>query len=176
MKLKKTAPYFVLFVCAWCLSLSAQESPVESQAEAPSEEVVIPTEISEPPYEVGELPSTQGYYIEREGQTTINFRIVGNRMRVYWIDENGLIAEPESTSGSVRLKGKPKIRSYFALAPIGGDAGLGSEGIVKPPHLFTVFLSLKQAEGDELMTNSFRYTIAMDSAEDETEARASSAD
>ena len=172
MKLKKIASCFVFSACALCLSLIAEET----KPEAPAEEIVIPTEISEPPYEVGELPSTQGYYIERGDQTTINFRIVNNRMRVYWIDENGLIAEPESTGGSVRLKGKPKIRSYFALAPVAGDAGLGSTGIVKPPHLFTVFLSLKQADSDELTTNSFRYTIAMNTPVDETEPNASSTD
>ena len=170
MKLRNIASCFVFSASALCLSLIAEET----KPEAPAEEIVIPTEISEPPYEVGELPSEQGYYVEREGQTTINFRIVDNRIRVYWIDENGLIAEPESTGGSVRLKGQPKIRDYFALSPVGGDAGLGSAGIVKPPHLFTVFLSLKQAESDELVTHSFRYTIAMDQPVDGEEPKAGS--
>ena len=172
MKLRNIAFCFVFSACALCLSLSAEET----KPEVPAEEIVIPTEISQPPYEVGQLPSTQGYYIEREEQTTINFRIVNNRMRVYWIDENGLIAEPESTGGSVRLKGKPKIRDFFALAPIAGDAGVGSTGIVKPPHLFTVFLSLKEPESEELTTNSFRYTIDMDTPVDDAEPNASSTD
>ena len=172
MKLINIALFFVFSTCALCLSLTAEET----KTEIPVEEIVIPTEISEPPYEVGELPSEQGYYIERADQTTINFRIVGNRMRVYWIDENGLIAEPESVGGSVRLKGQPKIRTYFALSPIAGDAGLGGTGIVKPPHLFTVFISLKQADSEELVSNSFRYTMAMDQPVDSAEPDASSTD
>ena len=168
MKLRNVALCFVFSACALCLSLTAEEATPEILVE----EIVIPTEISEPPYEVGELPSEQGYYIERADQTTINFRIVGNRMRVYWIDENGLIAEPESVGGSVRLRGKPKIRNYFAISPIAGDAGLGGVGIVKPPHLFTVFLSLKQADSEELVTNSFRYTMAMDRPVDSAEPKA----
>ena len=171
MKLINIAHCFVFSACALCLSLTAEET----KSEIPVEEIIIPTEISEPPYEVGELPSEQGYYVEREGQTTINFRIVGDQMRVYWIDENGLIAEPESGGGSVRLKGKPKIRTYFALSPVAGDAGIGGTGIVKPPHLFTVFLSLKHADSEELVTNSFRYTIAMDKPVDSVEPDASSA-
>ncbi|CAA6692934.1 MULTISPECIES: hypothetical protein [unclassified Lentimonas] len=161
MKLRNITSCFVFSAYALCLSLVADETKPEVSAV----EIVIPTEISEPPYEVGELPSTQGYYIERDDQTAINFRIVGNRMRVYWIDENGLIAEPESTGGSVRLKGQPKIRDFFGLSPVSGDAGLGSAGIVKPPHLFTVYLSLEQADSKELVTHSFRYTIAMDTPE-----------
>ena len=64
---------------------------------------IVPTEISDPPYAVGQLPSTQGYYIKRPEQTSINYRIVENKIRVYWIDENGLIAEPELTLGNVRF-------------------------------------------------------------------------
>ena len=167
MKLRNIASFFVFSASALCLSLIAEETKPEVSVEV----IVIPTEISEPPYEVGQLPSEQGYYIEREDQTTINFRIVGNKMRIYWIDENGLIAEPESTGGSVRLKGKPKIRDYFALAPLAGDAGIGSAGIVKPPHFFTVFLSLKQPDSEELVTNSFSYSNAMDQPVDDKEPK-----
>lgn len=148
-----------------CLALFALSLPLSAEETAPVEveEKVIPTEISEPPYEVGQLPSEQGYYIKREGQTSINFRIVANQIRVYWIDEDGLIAEPEAVSGNVRLKGKPKIRSYFGLKSMEADAGLGGEGIVKPPHYFNVTLYLESSEGGEGDLHTFRYLIAMDS-------------
>ena len=160
MKIRLLALTLALF--ALSLPLSAEET-VPAGAAAEVEEKEIPTEISEPPYEVGQLPSKQGYYIERAGQTSINFRIVANKMRVYWIDADGLIAEPESTAGNVRLKGKPKIRSYFGLNSTGVGAGLGGEGFVKPPHYFNVVLYLEQSEGGEGNVHTFRYLLSMDS-------------
>lgn len=128
---------------------------------------ILPTEISDPPYAVGQLPSTQGYYIKRPEQTSINYRIVENKIRVYWIDENGLIAEPELTLGNVRFKGLSKKRNFFALDLLPSGAGLGSEGIVKPPHVFNVALYLGSESGETSESYSFRYLAAMDFADDE---------
>ena len=52
-------------------------------------------EPSEPPYEVGARPLESGHIIERKGAPDLNFRIVENRMRLYWLDEDGLVMEPE---------------------------------------------------------------------------------
>lgn len=147
-----------------CFALSTWSLPISAGQLVPAqvEEKVIPTEISEPPYQVGQLPSQQGYYIERPGQTSINFRIVANKIRIYWIDADGLIAPPESTAGNVRLNGKPKIRSYFNLQPITAAAGLGGKGIVRPPHVFNAVLYLQQAEGGVGEGHTFRYLMSMD--------------
>ncbi len=167
--MKLRTPVFCLALFALSLPLSADETaPVEV------EEKVIPTEISEPPYEVGQLPSQQGYYIEREGQTSINFRIVANKMRVYWIDEDGLIAEPEATVGNVRFSGLSKKRDYFGLTPLAGDVGLGSEGIVRLPHLFNVVLYLKTGESETGESHTFRYLISMDTPVERAEPDVSS--
>jgi hypothetical protein len=146
-------------------------------AEEPAtEERVIPTEISEPPYEVGDLPSEQGYYIQREGRTSINFRIVHNKMRVYWIDDDGLIAEPEASAGNARFPLINKTRNYYGLSPLPGDVGIGSEGIVRLPHIFNVILYLKNENGEGGESYPFRYLNSMDSPLDNKELDGSSAD
>ncbi len=169
--MKLTIPVICFAVCTLSLPISAQEA-----VSAEVEEKVIPTEISEPPYQVGQLPSQQGYYIERPGQTSINFRIVANKMRVYWIDADGLIAEPESIAGNARLNGKPKIRSYYNLQPISAAAGLGGEGIVRPPHFFNVVLYLKQSEDGAGEVHTFRYLMSMDTPIESGEPNPTSTD
>jgi ATP-dependent Clp protease protease subunit len=126
----------------------------------------IPTEVSEPPYEVGELPSEQGYYLERADAPSINFRIVGNKIRIYWIDADGLIAEPETAAGSVRFTGSVRGRPYHRVELLSDDAGLGAKGIIPPPHIYNVILTLEKPDSDELDSFSFRYIATMDSPVD----------
>jgi len=79
-------------------------------------EPVIPAEVAKPPYELGGLVVEQGYYIDREeGETRINFRFIENTLRIFWIDANGLIAEPEYDSAVVRFVGSVRGRSYHGL-------------------------------------------------------------
>jgi hypothetical protein len=138
-----------------CFALAALTLPISAEQLVPAEieDKLLPSEVSEPPYPVGQLPSQQGDYIERPGQTSINFRIVANEIRRYWIDADGLIAPPESTAGNVWLNGKPKIRPYFNLQPISSVAGLGSQGIVRPPYFLNVVLHLNSQR-----TEPVRYT------------------
>lgn len=146
-----------LFALCLPVALAAEETDVKE----------MPTEISEPPYEVGELPQIQGYYIERgEELPSINFRIVRNKLRIYWIDADGLIAEPETTEAIVRFRGSVKGRPYHKLSKLSGDAGLGSPGIMSPPHLYNVSLNLKLPGDAEYTTYAFRYTPSMDKATD----------
>lgn len=151
MKLKIFTLCVVLCTCS--RSLATEEAALD--------EAVIPTKIAEPPYKIGDLPSQQGYYIQSEGQTSINFRIVDNKIRLYWLDANGLIAEPKASAGNIRVKGKPKIRSFYALAPLAGEAGLGSEAIVRLPHLFNVILYLNNAATEDGDLYTFRYVPSM---------------
>jgi len=141
-----------------------------AQESAEVEEKVIPTEMSEPPYELGDLCSEQGYYIDRgEDQTQINFRLVGNKPKVYWIDEDGLIAEPEAKSGSLRIWGAGfDGRPYYNFESIDDGVGLGSEKILPPPHIFNAVLVLEDESG-KLDTHSFHYTVKLDKAVDPTE-------
>lgn len=131
------------------------------------EEKEMPTEISEPPYEVGQLPRIQGYYIERgEEQSSINFRIVDNKLHLYWIDADGLIAEPETADAIVRFRGSVSGRRFHRLVKVDDDAGLASPGIAVRPHLYNVSLNLKFSGDDEYTTYTFRYTPDMDEAKD----------
>jgi hypothetical protein len=147
---------------ALCLGCSVFAGSFVFAAEETVVEKVIPTEISEPPYEVGELVSVQGYYIERADAPSINFRVVDNKIRIYWIDADGLIAEPESMAGTVRFTGSVRGRPYHRLGKLADDAGLGAKGIVPPPHIYNVILVLEKPDSDALETHGFRYTHAMD--------------
>jgi len=155
-----------LLLAVLCLSLPVS---VFGQAAEP-EEAVIPAEVSEPPYEVGDLVTESGHYIERgEEEPKINLRIVGNKFRVYWIDANGLIAEPEFAKASIRLAGSVRGRSYHYLRTLPEGSGLGSLGLVAPPHIYNVTLVLIPDEEDkEATTYSFRYTPELDAETDPT--------
>ena len=126
----------------------------------------MPTEISEPPYEVGQLPQIQGYYIERADAPQINFRIVGNKIHLYWIDVDGLIAEPEASEATVRFTGSVRGRSFHQLKKAADDAGLTAPGIMPPPHLYNVILNIKNPEDGTFKTHTFRYLPEMDTATD----------
>jgi hypothetical protein len=151
-----------------CFSfLLAQET---SPAPGEDGEVIIPTEVSEPPYAVGDLVVEQGYYIDRgEGETRINLRLVENKFRLYWIDENGQIAEPEAKEAVVRLTGSVRGRSYHRLSPLPEGAGLGAPGIMVPPHSFNVILYIPAAADRAEVSRSFRYLPSMDTAVDPTQ-------
>lgn len=149
-----------------CLSL-----PVSAFAqEAKPEEVVIPAEVSEPPYEIGDLVTESGHYIERgEEESKINLRIVDNKFRLYWIDANGLIAEPEFKKATVRMTGSVRGRPYHYLQALPEGSGLGSPGILVPPHLYNATLVLiPDDESKEPTTYSFRYTPELDVETDPT--------
>lgn len=129
----------------------------------------IPTEVSAPPYAVGDLVVEQGYYIDRgTGETRINLRFFENKFRLYWIDGDGLIAEPEASTAIVRLTGSVRGRSYHSLSPLPDGAGLGAPGIMVPPHSFNVILHIPEAADRAEFTRNFRYTPSMDEAVDPT--------
>lgn len=130
--------------------------------EADSEEKVIPTEVSQPPYEVGDLVYVQGYYIEREDQTSINLRFIENKIRIYWIDEDGLIAEPEAHEGNIRFKGSVRGKPFNGLSLLNNEPALGAAGLITAPHIFNVILNLKSLESGALETYTFRYLSSMD--------------
>ncbi|MEM1222216.1 MAG: hypothetical protein AAGH40_05590 [Verrucomicrobiota bacterium] len=160
---KSSALIFLAFILSWMLvPLAAQTEP--EQAEPEPEEKELPTEVSDPPYEVGDLVVEQGYYINRGAeQTSINFRIVDNKIRIYWIDSNGLIAEPESAKGSVRFRGSVRGRSFFSLKLADEGSGLiGIPGSVLAPHIYNINMFLEESESKEPLSFSFRYTPSLD--------------
>ncbi len=121
---------------------------------------------ADPPYQPGDRIVDMGYTIEREGNPIrINFRIVENRIRIYWLDADGRVVAPEAAVATVRFTGSVRGRSYHraTLLPEGG--GLGAPGIVPPPHLRTVVLVIDATAGSsgDASPNSyrFRYTPAM---------------
>ena len=78
----------MVFACL--LSLYAEESASED----PVIEEALP-EVSEPPYLIGDRANIQGSYIPLEEGISLNFRILNNRMYLYWVDKDDLIVEPQ---------------------------------------------------------------------------------
>lgn len=163
MKLPLHILSFGLALTFFCLFAQAEETQAE--------ETEIPTEISEPPYEIGDLISEQGYYVDRgEGETRLNLRFESNKLRLYWIDENGLVAEPEFQKARVRLRGSVRGRANQFLEMLPSGAGLGAEGAVIPPHIYMVILTLLPEDEDAEPTfYDFRYTAELDVPVDPTE-------
>ncbi|MEM8867497.1 MAG: hypothetical protein AAGC73_04445 [Verrucomicrobiota bacterium] len=139
-------------------------SPLAGQTESEEEEKVFPTEVSDPPYEVGDLIVETGHYIDRgEELPSINFRIVQGKVEVFWIDSDGLVVEPESKKGSVRFTGSVRGRSFFTLRMNPNGSGLvGGPGNVLTPHIFNVILAMEEAESEKTVSFSFRYTPSLD--------------
>ena len=131
---------------------------------------VIPTEVSEPPYKVGDLVVQQGYYIDQgNDQPRLNFRFENNQIRIYWIDADGLIAEAKATAGSVHFD-KESVRGNpnYPLNPLPEKTGLASVRPVIPPHNFQVRLLIKSSEEAEATAYRFKYSLKMDQAIDPT--------
>lgn len=155
MKLKSILLCPLFF--ALLLPLYAQESATDdSTAE---EEKELP-EFSHPPYSVGDRAIIQGYYAAPVDGISLNFRVLNNRMFVYWVDEDDLIVEPQALSGNVRFLAGVRGKNFYAMEPLQGEAGLGSVGgPVLEPHLFTVILSLKKDDSEEFETMTFRHML-----------------
>lgn len=120
---------------------------------------------SEPPYEVGALPLESGYTIKREGAPDLNFRIVENQMRLYWLDAQGLIMEPEVLTVIVRSDKRrlpSRVRDYHQLERLHDDTALGSPYILVPPHYYYVTVVISPADSDDVESYRFRYTPALD--------------
>ena len=158
MKLKLTFFYPLVFV--FLLSLHAQEPASEDSVV--EEEAALP-EVTEPPYSIGDRANIQGNYIPLEDGISLNFRVLNNRMCLYWVDEDDLIVEPPATKGNVRLLASVRAPIYYGIASLEGEDGLGSIGSpVFPPHLFTVILSLEKPDSEEEFdVYTFRYTHPM---------------
>lgn len=128
------------------------------------EEVALP-EPSEPPFEVGALPLDSGYTIRREDAPDLNFRIVNNKMRLYWIDDAGLVMEPEVLAVTVRFDRntiRDKTRDYHRLKRLPDDTALGSPYFLLSPHRYYATLVIKPKGSDEVESYRFRYTPSMD--------------
>ena len=163
------------------LALFAVSVPLGAEEVAPTavidgEEVVIP-EVSEAPYAVGDHANFQGHYIPLEEGISLNFRLVNNKVRVYWVDADGLIVEPQSKQGSLRFRGSVRGASYHGLVPMTDQAGLASaSGLVLTPHIFNVILNLEPLEGEGLNNYTFRYLPTMDPIRETRELKSSSTD
>jgi len=119
-------------------------------------------EPSEPPFEVGALPLQSGYTIVRDGAPDLNFRFVNNEIRLYWLDDDGLIVKPEVETAIVRFTGSVRGRDYHQLRQLSGDVGLGSPINMLPPHLYNVILVFPIPDSEESLSFRFRYTPSMD--------------
>lgn len=142
---------YILYLC-FAATLYAQE---EAQLPEPSE----------PPFKVGDLPLDSGYTIERKDAPDLNFRIVNGRMRLYWIDEDGLIMEPTVPEVSVRFDERglrDTIRTFFRFDRLSGDIALGSPYNLPVPHRYYVTILIKPSDSEEYESYRFRYLPEMD--------------
>lgn len=122
-------------------------------------------EPSEPPFKVGDLPKESGYVIERPDAPDLNFRLVDNKMRLYWIDDDGLITEPEVSKVSVRFDQgwiRDSMRAFHLLRRLSDDTALGSSYSLTVPHRYYITILIKRPGVEALETHRFRYTPEMD--------------
>ncbi|MGB0415935.1 MAG: hypothetical protein ACPGKS_03730 [Coraliomargarita sp.] len=140
----------------WILVLGLHAQPT---AEITDKE--IPEEESEPPFKVGDLAIRAGYYLDLGEGMKLNFRMVGTKMRLYWIDGDGLVVEPPSKAGNVRFRKSVNGKKLYDLKPVDGGSGLGHPQYIPYPHTFNLVLNVKDPESGELKTYPFRYNQPM---------------
>ncbi len=120
MKLKLTL--FCPLIFALLLPLHAQEPTSEESAVEDEKEL---PEFSDPPYTVEERATIQGHYISLGEDISLNFRMLDNRMYVYWVDVDDLIMEPQATTGNAKQR-KPttanRRRLQVAMALLKNNA------------------------------------------------------
>lgn len=133
--------------------------PVFVAAEVPETEPPTP---SLPPYSVGALPLESGLTINRSDRPDLNLRFVDNKMRVYWIDEDGFVTEPDANEVTIRFNRVSRGRDYHRLSRLDAEAGFGTTYIVPPPHLYNGVLVLNSSDREEPEVHAFRYTADMD--------------
>jgi len=86
-------------------------------------------------------------------------------MRLYWLDEEGLVMEPEVPAVSLRFDERSirdTVRSFHRLKPVPGDTALGTSYNLSVPHRYYITLLIKPSDSDELESHRFRYLPAMD--------------
>jgi len=133
-------------------------------------EEVMP-EPSEPPFQVGDLPLEAGYTIERDDAPDLNFRIVDQRMRLYWLDEDGLIMEPAVSAVTIRFDRstiRGPTRDIHKLQQLDDDTALGSPYILVPPFIYNITLVIGASGSDELASFRFRFTPEMNKVKEPT--------
>lgn len=119
---------------------------------------------AEPPYKVGDLLQEGGYEIALDDGTAMNFRMVDDQIRLYFLDEDKKVIEPPYTSGSVRFADVKTGRNFYRIERLPEDLGLGSL-VKKPrPHRSLVILTLDTGNPDEPKQFSFRYLPSMNPA------------
>lgn len=166
MKFKIAALCFVFL--AWFTALAAAEPVVVEQA--------IPA-VSDPPYAVGDHATIQGHYISLEEGIFLNFRIVDNLTRIYWVDADDLILEPRSNQGSLRLRGSVRGAKFHGLQLAADGVSLkSSNGLIFPPHIFNVILNLEPLDGAATDNYTFRFLPMMGNVRETRELDASSTD
>lgn len=159
MKLKPIL--FFPLVLLLSFSLYAEDIVEDDTSDKPEAEEKELPEYSNPPYSIGDRAIIQGHYISLADDIALNFRILNNRMCVYWVDADDLIVEPQALSGNIRFLAGVRGKNYYAMEPLSGEAGLGSVGgPVLEPHNFTIILSLKEEADEEFKTYpTFRHTL-----------------
>jgi len=165
MKQKRSLLFPLFF--ALSLWLYAEE-PAGDDVTVTEDEEELP-EYTDPPYSIGDRAFIQGYYLPLADDISLNFRVLNNRMFVYWVDADDLIVEPQASSGNVRFVAYFRARNFYELEPLNGEDGLGSVGgPIVAPHLFTAILSLEKGASEEFEAFNFRHTPGM---EDKRETR-----
>lgn len=134
-------------------------APMLVAEEAPDPE---PPEPSLPPYSVGALPLDSGLMIERSDQPDLNFRFVDNKMRVYWIDDDGFVTEPDASEVTIRFTRSMRERDFYRLTRLNDEAGYGTTYVVPKPHIYNGVLVLDSSDRGEPEVHAFRYTADMD--------------
>ncbi len=104
-----------------------------------------------------ELPEGGVYWDLQSGKGQLNLRFHGNNLRLYFVDEGGLIMEPTFPVALARyyndLRSSVKVpRDVATLKPSSNGVYLTSSRILQPPLRYRVWVVLQETEPDASAT------------------------
>ena len=83
----------------------------------------------------GQLANRAGHTIDLAEGMQLNFRMVGTQLRLYWLDADGLVVEPQSSAATIRFRKSIRGKKLFPLKPVSGDVALGHPASILSAYL-----------------------------------------
>ncbi len=96
---------------------------------------------------VGDSLDELGHTFERPGESSLNLRIVDNNFRLYFLDEEGKIMEPDRDLGALRYDPRREDPEFLRLSPAEEKPYLTHVRYIRRPYVIRIHLVL-QNEGD----------------------------
>lgn len=89
------------------------------------------------------------------GDASIQFCVWQNRLRLYFLDEEDKVLDPDASLATVRLVTRREQNRFIRMLPRGKY--LESSELIRPPHTFFVVLNIHR-DGEDTEAHTFQFS------------------